>query len=81
LRAGADLYPLLEKYLADLPGLFIVSQVELARASAELAVEIEKADGSKCERCWKYTTEVGQNSEFPTLCDACQEAVREMLGN
>jgi isoleucyl-tRNA synthetase len=81
LLAGDDLSPLLEKYLADLPGLFIVSQVDLARGNGELAVEIEKAAGSKCERCWKYTTAVGQNSEFPTLCDACQEAVREMLGN
>jgi isoleucyl-tRNA synthetase len=43
-------------------------------------VEVERADGDKCERCWKYTTEVGQDAEFPTLCAACKKAVQEMLG-
>ena len=34
LSADGDLYPLLEQYARELPGLFIVSQVELERAAA-----------------------------------------------
>jgi isoleucyl-tRNA synthetase len=81
LHAGDELFPLLAKYANELAGLFIVSQVELERGSGELRVEIERARGEKCERCWKYTTDVGANSAFPTVCAACAEAVREILGD
>ena len=78
LHANDELYPLLENYLGELAGLFIVSQVELQHASDPLRVEIERARGTKCERCWKYTTDVGQNSEFPTICVPCVDAIREI---
>jgi isoleucyl-tRNA synthetase len=80
LKADNDIFPLLDKYLDDLPGLFIVSQVALEHGSGPLTAEVERAAGEKCERCWKYTTDVGQDSEFPTVCAACKEAVRKMLG-
>jgi isoleucyl-tRNA synthetase len=80
LHAGAELFALLEKYLSELPGLFIVSQVELERGSERLQVQVERARGQKCERCWKYTTDVGQNPEFPKICAACAEALREITG-
>jgi isoleucyl-tRNA synthetase len=75
LTAGADLYPLLEEYADELPALFIVSQVDVAEASGELAIQIERADGIKCERCWKYTTDTGADPQFPTICAACAEAI------
>ena len=71
---------LLERYLDDLAGLFIVSQVVLERGHGTLEVEIERAAGQKCERCWKYTTDVGKNPEFPTVCAPCAEAVEEIRG-
>jgi isoleucyl-tRNA synthetase len=83
LSVDGDLYPLLEEYAPELPGLFIVSQVELDRAapgSAEVAVTVERAAGVKCERCWKYTTDTGANPEFPTICGACAAAVLENNG-
>src|SRR5579871_1654325 len=80
LKAGDDLYPLLAEYLDELPGLFIVSQVELEKGAGALEVKIERADGVKCERCWKYQTDVGSDQEFPTLCGGCSAALREMLG-
>ena len=79
LSANGDLYPLLEEYAAQLPALFIVSQVELAPGQGALAVEIERAQGQKCERCWKYTTDVGADQRFPTICGACADAVDETL--
>ena len=81
LKAGDKLYPLLHEYLKELPGLFIVSQVALERASGdELSVAIEGAQGEKCERCWKYTTDVGADPDFPTICLACRDAVKDILG-
>jgi isoleucyl-tRNA synthetase len=68
---------------AELPSVFIVSQVVIEPSSEgkdELKAVIERADGVKCERCWKYSTAVGQDAEFPTLCDSCSAALRNMLG-
>ena len=81
LAADAELFPLLTEYAADLPGLFIVSQVELSKhAQRGLAIRIEGADGTKCDRCWKYTQDVGSSEDLPTACAACAAAVHEILG-
>ncbi|HLX46263.1 MAG TPA: zinc finger domain-containing protein, partial [Bryobacteraceae bacterium] len=72
-------YEGLDDSLAELPGLFIVSQVVLD-AGSEKRITIERADGTKCERCWKYSTKVGEDPEFPTVCDSCSAALKEMLG-
>jgi isoleucyl-tRNA synthetase len=80
LSANGDLYPLLEQYAGELPALFIVSQVAVDKAdSAELNVQVERASGQKCERCWKYTTDVGSSEKYPTICACCVEAVDETL--
>jgi isoleucyl-tRNA synthetase len=77
LSAGAELYPLLDEYASELPAAFIVSQVQLNQGSDNgVAIEIQRAEGAKCERCWKYTLDVGSNPEFPTLCAACGDAIR-----
>jgi isoleucyl-tRNA synthetase len=80
LSANGDLYPLLEQYAGELPGLFIVSQVALDKAAGDqLDVKVERASGDKCERCWKYTSDVGSNAKYPTVCAACAGAVDENL--
>ncbi|MFZ5471314.1 MAG: isoleucine--tRNA ligase [Myxococcota bacterium] len=61
----------LSSHLAELPGLFIVSQVELGDAQA-LRVEVKKADGQKCPRCWTYSPEVGKKRD---VCPKCAEAL------
>lgn len=79
LSAGFDVHPVLTHYMADLPALFIVSQVELRHSTENgVAVQIQGADGTKCERCWKYTLDVGSDPEFPTLCAACADAVKQL---
>ncbi|MBZ5585357.1 MAG: isoleucine--tRNA ligase [Acidobacteriia bacterium] len=81
LSADGDLYPLLEEYRRELPALFIVSQVELERAAdGALGVKVERAAGEKCERCWKYATDIGADPKFPTICAPCAAAVEETLG-
>jgi isoleucyl-tRNA synthetase len=49
---------------------FILEDVE------GVAVKVEKADGEKCERCWKYTTDVGSDTEHETVCHRCAEVVK-----
>jgi isoleucyl-tRNA synthetase len=70
-------HKVLEAHAADLPGLFIVSQVTLA--PGQFQVTVQKAEGAKCERCWKYSTAVGADAAYPTVCDACSSALHEML--
>jgi len=71
--------PLLTQYASELPGLFIVSRVELTYPSADsLTIEIARAPGVKCERCWKYTEDVGSSPDLPTVCAACAAAIHEM---
>jgi len=88
LTAASDLAPLLEQYKAWLPSLFIVSQVHLSdSASAEaqksealpgLSVAVSRADGAKCERCWNYSIHVGENVDYPTICERCVKALGEI---
>ena len=78
LEAGEALYPLLSRYQRDLPSVLIVSEVELKPVQdAELVISVERTGGVKCERCWKYTRDVGSDSAFPTICASCAASVRE----
>jgi isoleucyl-tRNA synthetase len=76
LRVDGNLYPLLNEYARELPALFIVSQVALENGNhSAVGVDVQRAEGQKCERCWKYRPEVGANAAYPTLCADCQEAI------
>jgi isoleucyl-tRNA synthetase len=83
IEAPESLYPLLERYGSDLRFFFIVSGVELKRmpggnGNVALRVEVTKAPGSKCERCWNYSVEVGKNRRYPTVCERCSAVLEEI---
>jgi isoleucyl-tRNA synthetase len=40
-------------------------------------ISVSKADGKKCERCWHWEMNIGQNTEHPTICSRCVEAVKQ----
>ena len=76
----SEIARVLEGRLADLPALFIVSQVELdASLGAEtesavlpgLRIVVERAAGQKCARCWNYRTSVGESAGHPLICAPC----------
>jgi isoleucyl-tRNA synthetase len=48
--------------------------------SPSVNVAVVKADGQKCERCWHWETDIGQNPEHPTICGRCVEAVKQFKG-
>ena len=79
LKATGDQLALLKRNIDELPALFIVSQVDLAEG--EFAIWVERADGTKCERCWKYTLDVGSSAGHPTLCGNCAKAVDDGLSD
>jgi isoleucyl-tRNA synthetase len=80
IAVGGEMLQFLQSYADELPGLLIVSQVGLEPAASEaLQVTVERAAGVKCERCWKYTEDVGSDAELPTVCAACSLAIRENL--
>ena len=41
-------------------------------------VEVKKADGAKCERCWNYSTHVGEDKNYPTVCERCSAVLKEL---
>ena len=42
-------------------------------AEVAIGVKVERAEGEKCERCWMYSTTVGESAEHPTLCERCRD--------
>ena len=83
LSAPETVYPVLERYREQLRYLFIVSDVVLEKAPASngdvaLAVTIGKAPGQKCERCWNYSTHVGEDANYPTVCERCSAVLAEI---
>ena len=82
ITASDPLYSLLQRYADQLRYLFIVSQVHLAQGSGNgtgsVKVEVKKADGLKCERCWNYSTHVGEDKNYPTVCERCSAVLTEL---
>jgi isoleucyl-tRNA synthetase len=83
VSAPDELVPLLQRYRNDLRFLLIVSGVEVkpgsgGNGSTPLHVLVEKAPGQKCERCWNYSTHVGENERYPTVCERCSAALAEI---
>ena len=74
--ASEEDFKLFKAYEKELPGIFIVSQVEVVKAGKDL-IEVKKADGAKCERCWNYSATVGADSSHATLCARCVVVLKE----
>jgi isoleucyl-tRNA synthetase len=77
LTTDRDTTLFLLDYYPELRYLFIVSQVEVHEGDA-LKIEIQKAEGQKCERCWNYSVRVGECEKYPTVCERCAEALGEI---
>ncbi|MGZ8260902.1 MAG: class I tRNA ligase family protein, partial [Caldimonas sp.] len=72
IRAHAREHALLDSFGEDLRFLFVVSKVTLERASGEDTQVIARPSTSaKCERCWHYRGDVGDDPRHPTLCGRC----------
>ncbi len=71
---------LLKRYQPFLPELMGVSASDVRAGGRETRVEVglAKDTATKCERCWRYTRDVGQEPLYPSVCLRCAEALREL---
>lgn len=58
----------------NMADICITSQVQVS--SGAPSVTIQKASGSKCQRCWKILPEVDENGD---LCNRCSAVVRQVI--
>ena len=73
---------MLKKYEKDLKDLFIVSHAYVSAHAGfnsineyeedGIKVSVQKAEGEKCQRCWKY-----RNLDKDGVCDDCKKAIEE----
>jgi isoleucyl-tRNA synthetase len=80
----------LDKVADDLRAFFIVSKVTLADIAdapegifasqdvQDLHVDVTRAPGTKCARCWVYNEDLGTNPEHPDACPRCTKILEEM---
>jgi isoleucyl-tRNA synthetase len=82
ITAADPAYSLLARYKEQLRYLFIVSAVSLQQGSGNSAsgvhVDVKPAEGAKCERCWNYSTRVGEDTTYPTVCERCSAVLKEL---
>ena len=77
---------ILKANLKDLADIFITSQAYVAEKAPsevlneytenDITVWVTKAEGEKCERCWKFR-KLGEHAGHETICSDCYEAVTE----
>ena len=81
LSAQGAIGTLLEQHRRLLPTLFIASDVALdvgpADAADAVRVDVERATGVKCERCWRYVPSVTTEPDRAGICERCIEALAE----
>jgi isoleucyl-tRNA synthetase len=84
ITAADPAFAVLQRHAGQLRYLFIVSAVTLEKGEvpegSAVRVEVAKAPGEKCERCWNYSTEVGKDQRYPTVCERCSAVLRELEG-
>ena len=81
IYAEGEQYKFLKENIDLLRTVFIISDLEVLenerKDEIKLGVKVEQAPGEKCERCWMYSTTVGEDKENPTICHRCSEAIHE----
>jgi len=85
--AVKNLNPDMGNGIDELRYLFLTSQVELLETPEHLqdlkynlqldnwGIGVVDAEGEKCDRCWNYSTHVGESPEHPLLCERCVSAL------
>jgi isoleucyl-tRNA synthetase len=85
--AQGDWRRLLEENRDWLRQLLIVSEIDFYDAGIAdvgsktfpgVEIIVQTADGKKCERCWNYSTRVGESQRYPTVCERCLAALEEI---
>ncbi|MDJ0729835.1 MAG: isoleucine--tRNA ligase [Crocosphaera sp.] len=52
-----------------------IKKADYQSESDLVSVGVIKAEGKKCDRCWNYSTKVGEFTDDPTICERCNAAL------
>ncbi|MEO0796901.1 MAG: isoleucine--tRNA ligase [Verrucomicrobiota bacterium] len=75
-KTDNELFALLNRFQADLPELFIVSQVTLeTKSEGDLEVSAAHADGVRCPRSWRWVPELVSAGDFGEVSPRDREAL------
>jgi isoleucyl-tRNA synthetase len=85
ITATDPVYSVLARHKDELRYLFIVSSVTVeqgapANGSGAVIIQVSNAAGQKCDRCWNYSTHVGEDTAYPTVCERCSPVLKEIEG-
>jgi isoleucyl-tRNA synthetase len=87
LRSSVKALNASQNGIDELRYLFITSQVDLLDSpeavqgleyslqSDTWEIGVVNAEGQKCDRCWNYSTHVGEFAEHPLICERCVAAL------
>ena len=80
LYAKPEEYAFLQENKDILMTVFIISDLQIEKDNRKegdkVGVKVEMAEGEKCERCWMYSTTVGEDKENPTICHRCSQNLK-----
>ena len=83
ITARGPVAALLDAHRAHLPMLFNVSDLALhlgpADGADDVQVQVEKAPGVKCARCWRFVPSVRTEPDWAGICDRCVGALSETV--
>jgi len=79
-----------ENLTENLNDIFIVSTARLVNVLEDetaykgkeiqgLVIKVGKAEGQKCDRCWRFDTTIGNDPEHATACGRCAAALKKIL--
>ena len=71
ISAPLEIYKSLSFFDEELKYILITSNVILSSSKKDLKIEVNASDNNKCDRCWHYVDDIGQNSEHSTICKRC----------
>lgn len=80
LTAGGDTFDFLKDIEGELGDIFICSGVAVIEGDgpymeseefSKLRIEVVRAPGEKCPRCWHYSVNIGSNPAHPEVCARC----------
>lgn len=77
LKANGEDLILLQSVAEQLSFIFIVSRVSVHAGAGELAIEINPSAHEKCERCWHWREDIGQDPAHPHICGRCVTSLNE----
>jgi isoleucyl-tRNA synthetase len=87
ISAKEELISSLRLSIPELRDIFIISKLTLAPLSDALyhsedtpglKIDVRKAAGEKCQRCWKYSEGVGKGACYNDVCSHCHQVLEEL---